>query len=209
MTGPVFTYFMRTKTYTVADYRKKIKLVKLRGTIFQSLCNVCVLAVFLCMILCVITMFATKREASHTPVLPDMLVSTVEKTPEAQYDTSISTSYVKKGIVYCDVSIGGYTTERSSKELSVFGYDTACDTEIYTLTIENTDQFFLSATVPKSITIVRYSILGDKPFTTKEIEEYEEQAAKYFTYLKYDRLCYEDAASYQTKIQNMAEEKLL
>lgn len=191
---------------SVNAYKKKIKSLKIRSFILRACCNIALLTMFVCIVLCSVSIYASKKVESHTPVSEEHLAATTDTIPEAQYSTKTATSYVKNGVTYYDLTIGGYTTERKEEELDILGFDTVCDTAIYTLTIYNNDSFFLSATVPHKITIVRYSVLGEKPFSKEDISKYKKQAAKYFTYQKYERMNFEDVDEFYVTIKNMAKE---
>jgi hypothetical protein len=193
------------KELTINDYKKKMKSLQIRGKVFDFVCNIVILCIVVCMSASLISMFVDKRGESHTPVDISMLTAETNIVPSKQYDTLIQDGYTKNGIAYKKVTIGDYSTVRSEKQLSILGSDTACDTEIYTLTIHNNDNFFLKATIPNSITIVRYSVLGEKEFSKKEIKEYKKIAATYFTHAKYERMHYKDADKYTVAVENIAQ----
>lgn len=196
---------MRKTEFTIEEYKKKMHSMQIRGSIFGFVCYVVIICIVICMGLSLFSMFLNKRSESHTPVDTSMLMAEVTKIPSKQYNTSLQDGYTKNGIKYKKVTIGDYSTIRSENQLEVLGDDTACDTEIYVLTIKNNDKFFLKATVPTSITIVRYSVFGEKTFTKKEIKEYKKYAADYFTHEKYARMHYDDVNNYNTEIENMAQ----
>lgn len=190
---------------SIEEYKKKMRSMQTRGSIFRFVCYIVIICIVFCMGLSIFSMFMEKRSVSHTPVIESMLTAEVTKIPTKQYNTSSQDGYTKNGIKYKKVTIGSYSTIRSEKQLDILGNDTACDTEIYTLTIQNNDNFFLKATVPNSITIVRYSVFGEKNFSKKEIKHYKKEAAEYFTHEKYARMHYDDVNNYNTEIENMAQ----
>lgn len=193
-----------SKEASAEHYKKKIKQIKSQNRILGFICNTAILIMVICMFLCLVNVYVEKKSHSHSKVTTKMLTVKEKEIAKDQYTQKIKESYVKGGKTYYDVTIGKYTTERSSDEIRVFGQDTVCDTEVYILNIRNTDPFFLSATIPRDITIVRYSILGENPFTKAEIENYKKQAAQYFTYQKYRRLNFPDADKYKITIRGMA-----
>lgn len=196
---------MQKESKTIEEYKREMHSMQLWGNVFGFVCNIIILFIVVCMGLSLLTMFIDKRNQSHTPVETSMLTADASKIPSKQYNTSVQNGYTKNGIKYMKITIGGYSTTRSENQLAVLGDDTACDSEIYTLTIHNEDKFFLKITIPNSITIVRYSVFGEKDFSKKEIKEYKEKAAEYFTHEKYARMRYDDANDYNTEIENMAQ----
>lgn len=192
------------RTKEKEDYQARLKALKTRNKILGFCCNLALLAMVIVAGFGFYNYYTTMKSSSHTSVTPEMLEITVKNIDKNEYSPSTRTAYVKNGETYYNTTIGKYTTERSYDEIKVLGSDTLCDTEIYTLNIKNTDPFFLSVTIPGEITIVRYSIFGEKRFTKKEIKEYKEMAAKYFTYQKYMRLNFPDADKYKVSIPNMA-----
>lgn len=195
----------KEKEMTIDDYKKGMRVLQVKSKVFGTICNLIILFIVICISLSLFSMFMDKRGESHTPVDVSMLTAEVNTLPSRQYNTSIQSGYTKNGVEYKTVTIGEYKTTRSEKQLAVLGADTACDTEIYTLKIRNNDNFFMKATIPGEITIVRYSILGEKKFSEKEIKQYKKEAAQYFTHEKYARMRYKDADNYTVSIENIAE----
>lgn len=198
---------MKKTEFTIEEYKKKMRSIQIRGGIFRFVCNCLMLCIVACSVLVLVDAYVERKNISHTPVKTSMLTEETAVIPSKQYDTKIQSdgSYTKNGIRYMKIAIGNYSTTRSEQQLAILGDDTACDTEIYTLTIHNNDKFFLKVTIPNSITIVRYSIFGEKKFTKQEIKDYKKLAAKYFTYEKYTRMNYNDADDYSVAIKNMAQ----
>ncbi|MGN0414489.1 MAG: hypothetical protein ACI4FX_03245 [Agathobacter sp.] len=199
-----FSREVSAKQRAKEDYQNRVKAMRTRSRILSFFCNAAILAMVIVVAFGLFHYYTTMKSSSHTKVTTDMLEVAVKNFDKNEYSPSTRTAFIKNGKTYYNVTIGKYTTERSADEIEVLGSDTLCDTEIYTLNIKNTDPFFLSVTIPGEITIVRYSIFGEKPFTKKEIKEYKTLAAKYFTYQKYMRLNFPDADKYKVSIQGMA-----
>lgn len=198
---------MGQKQETAGYYQKKMRRLRTKSYIFRKICSAAILVMVAVMGMAGYNFLKEKAARSHTPVTTEMVTVTADTLPEEEYSVKSEKTKVKDGTNFYSVTIGDYTSERSENALKRLGDDTVCDTKIYRLTITNEDRFFFSRFVPRQVTVVRYSFFGEKPFTDEDIKAYRKDAARYFTYMKYKKMRFEDADDYFTELKGMAEEK--
>lgn len=197
----------KTKPETAEYYRKKMRHLNTAGYIWKKACSLSVLAMMVFLGVAGYNFLKEKAAQSHTPVTADMVTARADSLPEGEYSVKLEKTKVKDGRDIYSVTIGGLSSERGEGAVEKLGSDTVCDTEIYRLTITSNDRFFFSGLVPGEVTLVRYSVLGEKPFSEKEIRKYRKDAARYLTYLKYKAMHFDDADDYITELEGVAEKR--
>lgn len=184
-------------------YTKKLKSAQRNNYLIKVVCN-------LIIIVCMVNLLATcvmkiekKRQLQHTEITADMLNVYNETIEKQVYEVSYEEKYTLDDVTYYDLKVGPFTILAPESIIVRLKNNTMIETEIYHLTIENTDKYLLSNHDKKAIEFIRIPELGGENFTDKEVKRYTEKAAKYFTYNKYKRLRFSEAEDYSVELDDM------
>ena len=124
--------------------------MKFRSRVIGFVCNILMLAIAACAVICTINICLARKNSSHTKVTVDDLTVSERVVDKADYSARIKTAYSKGGKTYYNVTIGKYTTERSSNEVAILKKNPNFKTEIYALNIKNSDPFSHQSSRAKS-----------------------------------------------------------